>query len=160
MSTSRTLLIGSLDRCKIHSRSTCWAPQMPSAGLAGGIDNLVVKTGRIAAVATENLGKCVVFSDVDIQFFSPILPVVESALENRDIVFQRERPERGVNTGFMAIRCSRTTVAFWVEVLDALVRCSRRSRAAAIRSPSNTWSMELPRFGGHGFLPFHAAWSA
>ena len=76
------------------------------------------KHEAICQAIRDNLGDVILCLDPDIQFFRPCLPLVTEAIEGRDIVFQSEHwPFRGeVNTGFVAIRCSAKTLAFYDRV--------------------------------------------
>jgi hypothetical protein len=73
------------------------------------------KHEAICQAIRDNLGDVVLCLDPDIQFFRPCLPLVTEAIEGRDIVFQSEHwPFNGeVNTGFVAIRCSKKTLALY-----------------------------------------------
>jgi hypothetical protein len=53
--------------------------------------------------------------DLDIQFFDSCLPLINKAMERKDIVFQSERwpPDGEVNCGFVSIRCNDNTLDFY-----------------------------------------------
>jgi hypothetical protein len=67
----------------------------------------------------NNLGDRIIVSDIDIQFFRPTLPLIESCPEvDLLIQFEQGRIEEVLNTGFMVIKCSRRTFRFFDEVLE------------------------------------------
>jgi hypothetical protein len=65
-----------------------------------------------------NLGRTIILSDIDIEFFRPCERIVRAKLENCDAIFQSEYwPSDGtVNSGFVALNCNGNTLAFWKEV--------------------------------------------
>ncbi|CAK0841110.1 unnamed protein product, partial [Prorocentrum cordatum] len=63
-------------------------------------------------------GSFVIFSDVDVQFFTAVLPDVQEAMAGLDACFQRECHDVGVNIGFMAVRRTGPSLAFWQRVLE------------------------------------------
>jgi len=63
-----------------------------------------------------------VISDVDIQFFGEVLPLVHEFIAGRDACFQREFTDLGVNIGFMALRRTDASLTFWRRVLDEIPR--------------------------------------
>lgn len=83
---------------------------------------------KVSRLVTEILGSedpegAFLLSDIDIQFFRRCEPVVLQALDQHDIVFQKEHalgPE--VNTGFMAMRPTSQVKDLWSEVEHRLAR--------------------------------------
>jgi len=61
----------------------------------------------------ENWGGTFTFSDVDIQFFDLPPSFIESLLEERDILFQRNSAKGDVCTGFFVCRANETMRNFW-----------------------------------------------
>lgn len=58
-------------------------------------------------------------SDVDLQFFRPVLPTVRKAMAGKEMCLQREFVGLGVNIGFMALRRCEAVRAFWHKVYKA-----------------------------------------
>lgn len=65
----------------------------------------------------QNLGRCVLFTDLDIQFFKPIYPDICKRITKYDMVFQRtKRWNYPANIGFVITRCNEKTLALWEAV--------------------------------------------
>ena len=78
--------------------------------------NTVIGKQRIVAEwIREHPGSILVSADVDIQFFRPIRPVIESVMGSGkvDIAFQAEHagPNSSYNAGFIAMRCNPQVLA-------------------------------------------------
>jgi len=88
---------------------------------AGGVPVYKFKT-KLLLDALEDAAneEIVLISDVDIQFFREVMPLVHQCIAGKDMCFQREFTELGVNIGFVAIRRTRTTIDFWHHVWDEL----------------------------------------
>eukprot|EP00439_Symbiodinium_sp_Y106_P074845 s1379_g14.t1 len=88
---------------------------------AGGVPVYKFKT-KLLLEALEEAAPEEVFliSDVDIQFFGEILPLVKEGIAGRDLCLQREFTNLGVNIGFMAIRRTAASMKFWQSVWDEL----------------------------------------
>ncbi|CAK0879498.1 unnamed protein product, partial [Prorocentrum cordatum] len=67
-------------------------------------------------------GEVLVISDVDIQFLGEVLPYVRRGIAGRDACFQREFHQIGVNIGFMALRRTDASLAFWRRVREEVDR--------------------------------------
>ena len=76
------------------------------------------KTYNVIQKIKENMGDTIIISDIDIQFFQPVIPAVKEALESCDMAFQKEYESSGVNIGFFGLRCNETTLSFWEEIQD------------------------------------------
>jgi hypothetical protein len=76
-----------------------------------------------------NRGQHFVFSDIDIQFFTKIEDALLTALEDHDIVFQRDDPEGMICTGFYVCKANEKVLKFWGEVRNQLrsKNCQRTS---------------------------------
>jgi len=77
----------------------------------------------VLAAGTE--GDAVVMSDVDVAFYAPVTAAVLPRMADRDILFQNNRPSlpEGMEhlcSGFMVIRASASTVAFFAAARDVL----------------------------------------
>ena len=78
----------------------------------------------------------IIFSDVDIMFFKPVIPMIEKLMKGKDMLFQREHGwtgdpkdfwkgecplgHNGVNIGFIAIKCNNRSLLFWQKVSIAV----------------------------------------
>ena len=73
------------------------------------------KTQMIIDAIKENMGNRIIVCDIDIQFFRPTLPLIESC-PDVDFLCQFE-PADTLCIGFMVIKCNDRTVDFFTEVL-------------------------------------------
>mmetsp|Transcript_33919 Transcript_33919/g.90946 ORF Transcript_33919/g.90946 Transcript_33919/m.90946 type:complete len:282 (+) Transcript_33919:49-894(+) len=89
----------------------------------GGVPTYLYKAQKIkdALDAVED-GEVFLFCDVDIQFFAPVREVVEKCMEGVDLVLQREFEDIGVNIGFLAIRNTPASHAFWAHIHSEIER--------------------------------------
>src|SRR5277367_302503 len=62
------------------------------------------KVDLILRAIKENWGEVFIFSDVDIQFFSPIKEVILTLMKDKDIIMQKNNPDGVLCTGFFACR--------------------------------------------------------
>ena len=85
------------------------------------------KIAYIVQMIRENLGKVVIFSDVDVQFFSPVREILLREIQNKDIVLIRDCGEAHLKdkdsngilcTGFFVIRANDQTLRLWEAVRD------------------------------------------
>ncbi|CAL1139296.1 unnamed protein product [Cladocopium goreaui] len=88
---------------------------------AGGVPVYKFKT-KLLLDALEDAGheEILLISDVDIQFFGEVMPLVRQGIAGRDMCFQREFTELGVNIGFVAIRRTAAAIDFWNQVWEEL----------------------------------------
>lgn len=77
------------------------------------------KTKKIIDAIEKNHGQKIIFCDIDIQFFKPTQPLIDSS-PDVDILFQFENGK--ICIGFMVIKCNDATKNFFIEVLE---RCER-----------------------------------
>jgi hypothetical protein len=70
----------------------------------------------------ENWNTFFIHSDVDIQFFKPIMPSVLKAIEDKDIVCQQEKPFGILCAGFIVCRGNEKTLQLWEDIYDVLAR--------------------------------------
>jgi len=85
-------------------------------GAGGGLKIWEFKTWNVIEKIKENMGDEIIISDIDIQFFKPVLPLLKNAMRHVDMVFQKEYESSGVNIGFIGIRCNQQTLEFWEEI--------------------------------------------
>jgi hypothetical protein len=73
------------------------------------------KIEKIIQTIDDNMGDVIIWSDLDIQFFSACSDLIDIAINGKDIVLQAEHsPEKQeVNTGFCVIRCNEKTRALY-----------------------------------------------
>jgi len=91
-----------------HSGPYKWGSQL-------FISSIKEKLNMIIEAISHNLGKIILVTDIDLQFFNNCQKHVLSAIAEKDIIFQSERYpfSRIVNPGFMAIRCNERSLLFW-----------------------------------------------
>eukprot|EP00928_Gymnodinium_smaydae_P039845 TRINITY_DN27131_c0_g1_i1.p1 TRINITY_DN27131_c0_g1~~TRINITY_DN27131_c0_g1_i1.p1 ORF type:complete len:334 (-),score=64.19 TRINITY_DN27131_c0_g1_i1:95-1096(-) len=90
---------------------------------AGGKAVYLYKTRLLLAALEETApGEVMLISDVDVQFFGDVLPYVWDGIDSCDVCFQREFSDIGANIGFVAVRRTDASVAFWREVLDRVLQ--------------------------------------
>jgi len=89
----------------------------------GGIPTYLYKAQKIkdALDATEE-GEVFLFTDVDIQFIGPCRDTILESAAGVDLVLQMEFEDIGVNIGFVAVRNSPASRAFWQHVHAEIVR--------------------------------------
>lgn len=85
-----------------------------------GCDIWKYKTEMIIEAIKNNMDEVIVISDIDIIFYKPIIPIINTCIENKEIVFQKEKEHKWANIGFMAILCNQNTFNFWSEVLKII----------------------------------------
>lgn len=89
----------------------------------GGMPTYLYKAQKIKdALDAVEENEVFLFSDVDVQFFRPVQSIVEASMENADLVLQREFDDIGVNIGFVGLRNSSSTRAFWTHVRSEIER--------------------------------------
>ena len=97
--------------------------KLDSRGFADNIEFQKFKTQMIIDAIKENLkdNSIIVISDIDIQFFKPVIPLIEVIMGFYDLVFEKETEFKGLNIGFMSIRCNSITLLFWETVLYYII---------------------------------------
>lgn len=102
------------------------SPDFKSKGIPMGGKNVWLwRQQYLIDVIRANWGKVIVASDIDIQFFGPTEKIVEDAIKENDIVFQRcyygqdIRP-LDINIGFMAIRCNESSLRLFSKCLEKI----------------------------------------
>ena len=79
-------------------------------------DVTVKKTEFIIQAVKENMGKIFIFTDPDVQFLNNTKEAVLTALNGKDIVFQKDDPGGTACTGFFACVGNEKILNFWIEV--------------------------------------------
>ena len=115
------------------------------------------KTKIIADFIEKHQGELIIWADVDIQFFRPIIPELERLMQSgEDMLFQRGcHTAEEVCTGFFICRCTKKTLRFWrtVQFLMHLYNCKHDQYAANLLL-GNYWGRKdlgLGRFIGNIF---------
>jgi len=83
---------------------------------AGWMKVMLSKVDLIIKAIQENWNKILIVSDVDIQFFRPTQKLIVSALQDKDIVIQRESPSGQLCAGFFACWGNKKTLKLWQEI--------------------------------------------
>ncbi len=105
-----------------------WEINMVSWGKAGEDGNwgtnsfgklMRKKTEFVIETVEKNQDEIIIFSDVDIQFFGKCSGIIETAIEDNDILFQSEIwPQKKINAGFIVAKCNDRTLNFFKSVSD------------------------------------------
>eukprot|EP00927_Polykrikos_kofoidii_P074585 TRINITY_DN70597_c0_g1_i1.p1 TRINITY_DN70597_c0_g1~~TRINITY_DN70597_c0_g1_i1.p1 ORF type:complete len:344 (-),score=51.47 TRINITY_DN70597_c0_g1_i1:70-951(-) len=89
----------------------------------GGIPTYLYKSQKISDALDEvDEEEVFLFTDVDIQFLSPVQELIENISDGMDLVLQREFEDIGVNIGFLALRKTAACIAFWKHVRNEIER--------------------------------------
>lgn len=89
----------------------------------GGIPTYLYKAQKIKDALEEcEEGEPFLFTDVDVQFLARALEIVEISSRGFDVVLQREFADIGVNIGFVFVRNTAASRAFWKHVHAEIVR--------------------------------------
>lgn len=101
----------------------------------------------------ENWGQVIIWSDIDIQFFSKGNDLIEAAIADKDILFQSERwPVNDVNTGFVVIKCNEKTLQLYQLAADCNIEHLELGDQSAINTILRkkkieiSWSILPPQF--------------
>ncbi len=100
-----------------------------SEKFGGGIDIWKLRVNNILNIIKENMNNTpFIFSDIDIVFYKPIIPILNELIEVNDILFLRELfdgihlPNGGnINFGFNIIRSNEKTYKFFNDVLKKVI---------------------------------------
>jgi hypothetical protein len=84
------------------------------------LEAVLFKADTIIQSIKDLDGETLVYSDVDVQFFAPVQPVIEQALGTNDIVCQLSRPHGELCTGFFVLKANPATRALWEEVRTSI----------------------------------------
>ncbi|MGO9594073.1 MAG: putative nucleotide-diphospho-sugar transferase [Steroidobacteraceae bacterium] len=101
--------------------------ELPVAGLksapaGGGIATWEYKTKLLIELASGDPKNIVLLTDIDIEFYRPIAPLITEMLDTTDLLFQRERSKGSeVNIGVIAFRPSQELAHFWEQVLKRVL---------------------------------------
>lgn len=90
-----------------------------------GVDIWKYKTQMIIDAIKNNLNDIIVISDIDIVFYKPVIPIIIEYMTNKEICFQKETKNHGINIGFISIYCNENTLKFWNKVNEILCNSNR-----------------------------------
>jgi len=82
----------------------------------GWINCMMTKVDLIIRAVQENYGKVFIHSDVDIQFFKPVIPIIEKLIKGKDMVIQKESPRGTVCPGFFAAVGNKMNLKLWQDI--------------------------------------------
>lgn len=72
------------------------------------------KTKFIMQQVARHQGEMLLWADVDIQFFEPVLPKLEALMGDNDMIFQKDcHLFHEICAGFFVTRCTKKTLLFW-----------------------------------------------
>jgi len=83
-------------------------------------ESVLFKAHTIIDAIQNNWGELLVYSDVDVCFFSSTKQRILHAMHNRDIVLQVDDPAGNYCTGFFALRANEQTLSLWQRVAQAI----------------------------------------
>jgi Nucleotide-diphospho-sugar transferase len=82
----------------------------------GWTETTMRKVDLIIRAIKENWDSIFIFSDVDIQFFTPIQDIILKHMHNKDMVIQKNTPWGVLCSGFFACRGNAKTLKLWMDV--------------------------------------------
>jgi len=77
---------------------------------------MIRKVDLIIRAIQENSCKVFIHSDVDIQFFKPVKPIIEKLTRGKDLVIQKESPSGTVCPGFFAAVGNEKNLKLWQDI--------------------------------------------
>lgn len=133
--------------------------------LKGYADKIREKNHCILESLRRHRDEIVIWPDVDIQFFRPIIPTIREAIKGNNAVFMRESNRVSVHCGFKVLRCNHKMEKTW----EAIVKAGKpRRESSTIRRhlvrnkvrprilPNLFWTVSLGRFNPKQVLLHHA----
>lgn len=110
----------------------------------------------------DNWGSIFICSDVDIQYFQPIEPIIQTMLETNDIVIQRNNPNGTLCSGFFACKANEKTLqlfkAMYKMMKESHDKSDQNSMNYLIRSTNPfaiTWDYLPKEFFAAGTVTGH-----
>ncbi len=94
---------------------------------SGWTKTTIKKVDLIIRAIKENWGEIFIFSDVDIQFFSPIHDLILSHMTENDLIMQKNCPSGVLCTGFFACKGNEKTLQLWQDVKKIMKKKSSQS---------------------------------
>jgi Nucleotide-diphospho-sugar transferase len=87
----------------------------------GWINTTTKKVAMIVRAVEETMGSWFVYSDVDVQFFAPVVDELFEYLRDADFVIQQDQPSGAVCSGFFAVKSNERTLNLWKKVLEYML---------------------------------------
>jgi len=134
----------------MQAEQTCQSTYFMSAGWT---QTTIKKVDLILQAITENWGSFFIFSDVDIQFFEPVLPIIIPLLENNDLLFQKNTPDGVLCTGFFACKAHEKTLALWTDVKKIMTNNPKQSDQITLNQCIKRHSAKNPYNLQWNYLP-------
>ena len=106
----------------------CWSGKFLKKGW---LATMLKKVDLIIRGIQENCGEIFIHSDVDIQFFAPTKELILHAMQNKDIVIQRNAPDRWRNplcAGFFACRGNEKTLKLWQMIRQFMITTGKNDQ--------------------------------
>lgn len=93
--------------------------------ISHAVDMFIARSNMICDAIKNNMGKIIIVSDIDIQFFRKSESTVRESLKEYDMAFQKGDVHRPRNMGFIGINCSPQTLAFFEAVREEIRKTGR-----------------------------------
>jgi hypothetical protein len=94
------------------------------------------KVEIIIQAIKENMGKLIIWSDVDIVFFEPIEKILINLMGDYDLIIQKDY-KKYVCSGFFMMRCNQKTLDLWYNVKDCMMHTVHSDQASLNKLLSN-----------------------
>lgn len=91
------------------------------------VESVLFKAEIIINTIKKNWRDVFVYSDVDVQFFRPTKTILLNAIQNYDIVCQKDDPYGSLCAGFWVARANKRVLKLWENVYKA-IRSERRDQ--------------------------------
>jgi hypothetical protein len=86
----------------------------------GWLPTMIHKVDIVLRGIEENWGSVFIHADVDIQFFRPMKALILAAMQDKDMVLQKDHPKGVACAGFFACRGNERTRALWTRIKESL----------------------------------------
>lgn len=93
--------------------------------ISHAVDMFIARSNMICDAIKNNMGKIIIVSDVDIQFFRKSESTIRESLKGYDMAFQKGDNYRARNMGFIGIHCNPNTLAFFEAVREEIRKTGR-----------------------------------
>jgi Nucleotide-diphospho-sugar transferase len=119
----------------------------------GWTDTTMRKVDLIIRAIQENWGSIFIFSDVDIQFFSPVQAKILQLMEGKDMVIQRNSPNGVLCSGFFACCGNERTLQLWQDVKTIMQKNKLNSDQKSLNQCIKRHSKKNPYNVAWAYLP-------
>lgn len=89
---------------------------------------MLFKVNLIIKGIKENWGKIFIYSDIDVQFFRPIQPLIAHLMKDNDLIIQRNNPSGELCAGFFACRGNKKTLKLWQQIRNLMLKQGKRDQ--------------------------------